>query len=201
MYQQNKIKSCNSEVQLHTDILDALFKYKKEIYYKLSDIRGTYNIDHIAINIVTPENKLIILSISPSVEYNLIIQNLWQYDKSFFPQLYKENEFFYWEEAYLPGHNNLIRALKQEKHNYHLGIGLTRRLDDLYLTYSFATRNPSVKLKSYYLERQSELLLLGDYAFKCMDNIYKKFHTNISTPKNGQPLVKNSHLKLVVNND
>lgn len=201
MYQHNKIKACNREVQLHPEALDALFKYKKEIYYKLSDIRGSYNIDHIAINIVTPENQLIVLSISPSVEYNLIIQNLWQYDKSFFPHLYKENEFFYWDDAYLPGHNNLIRTLKQEKHNYHLGIGLARRLGDLHLTYSFATRNPSKELKSYYFKHQSELLLLGDYAFKSIGDIYKRYHTSSPPPKRSPSIIRSPHLKLVVRND
>lgn len=76
MHQFNLISSSdNQPVKLHENILDILFKHKKEISLRLSNIRDLYYTDHVSINILTPDNKILIFSITPSVEYNLTITN------------------------------------------------------------------------------------------------------------------------------
>jgi hypothetical protein len=73
----------SNDVILHEDILDILFKHKGEVHRKFTDLRGIFLIDHIAIKIIDPGNRIVVFSITPSVEYNLIVQGLWKHDLSF----------------------------------------------------------------------------------------------------------------------
>ncbi len=64
-----KIFDESNEISLHEDILEILFKYKENICNKFDDIRGAFLIDHFAIKIIDQNNKILIFSITPSVEY------------------------------------------------------------------------------------------------------------------------------------
>ena len=192
-----------NDITLHEDILDILFKHKKEIYKKLIDLRGTLLLDHIAIKIIDPNKKILIFSITPSVEYNLIVQGLWKYDKSFSIKFQNNNYFYIWEKAYSEQYFNEIKYFKEHKHGFTLGFNTSKKIGAFNLIYSYATRSKNVELLDYYRNHINELLGLGDYSYKLIHNIYANYcdpNFNIPSITYRQNSHKTPILKLIVNN-
>jgi len=192
--QQWSLEENLGNIKLHDDLLDILFKHKKDISLKLSDIRGMFNIDHVSINILNSRNELIIFSSTPSVEFNLIMNGLWKYDRSFLPTFLEDRSLFWWENAYMDGNKKIIKQIKEEMHGYTLGFGLTQKIDTLNLIYSYATRSKEKNLKDYYISHKNDLLLVGDYAFRLLRDIYLLYDHPIVN-------IKKPYLKLIINND
>lgn len=166
--------SASNEVLLHEDILEVLFKYKEKICNKFHDIRGTFLIDHLAINIIDPNNKIIIFSTTPSIEYNLISQGLWKYDRSFSISYQIENRFYSWEKAYEEEQFEKLKLTKQINHGFSCGFNLSTRIESFQFIYSFATRHQLPNLIEYYRGYVNELLAIGNYVFKAVNEIYEK---------------------------
>lgn len=204
MHQFNLISSSgNQPITLHENILDILFKHKKEISLRLSNIRGLFYTDHVSINILTPENKILIFSITPSVEYNLTIHELLKYDKSFFPNFYKDYSLFWWDQAYHHKYANELKKIKEEMHGFTLGLGLARRMKNIHLIYSYATRSQADDLKLYYEDHKNELFHMGDYAYKLISDFYSIYcppkKANLHLTREHNPKDKN-YLRLIVDN-
>lgn len=197
--------SRNDNIILHDDILDILFKHKEEIHRKLSDLQGTLLIDHIAIKIIDPNKKLLIFSITPSVEYNILVQGLWKHDKSFSTYFHNTNKFYSWEEAYSKLYFHKIKQIKETKHGFTFGFNISKKIDEFNLIYSFATRSQNKNLHDYYYNHLNKLYSLGDYSYRLIHNIYAKYCDPIwilpsmnsvqSHPISSKPL-----LKLIINN-
>lgn len=203
MCQLNLINLDHQTIKLHDSILDLLFKHKNEISRKLSDIRGIYNIDHVAINIINPSNEVAIFSITPSVEYNLVIQNLWRFDGSLCPLNYTDGSFFFWDQAYINKYAKEIKLSKEIKHGFSLGFSLAKKVGQHHLVYSFATRSQEHHLKEYYKLMINELWLLGDYGYNLIRDIYDQYSNTHTSPYIGsgkQAEKHKSHLKLIINN-
>lgn len=170
-YQPNLI----TDTSLHEDILEIFFKYREEIYRKLIDLKGIFLIDHIALTIIDPNNILTIFSITPSVEYNLIVQGLWIYDRTFSAIYQAEHPFYSWDKAYAPKYFDKIRYIKEIKHGFTFGCNVSKKIEGFHLIYSFATRSKNNGLSEYYHELKNELLNLGDYSYKKISNIYRMY--------------------------
>jgi len=194
----------NHKVTLHENIIDILFQHKEEIYIKFNDLLGIFLIDYIAIKIIDPNNELVIFSITPSVEYNLLVQGLWKYDHSFTMNFQKNNVFYVWEKAYYETYFNEIKSIKEFKHGFTFGFNISKQIDSFHFTYSYATRSKNSKLYHYYHSHVNELSALGDYSYKLIRSIYAKYCNpnftlpSISCKQNDPP--KFPLLKLMVNN-
>jgi hypothetical protein len=167
--------ACRDNLILHEDILDILFKHKGEVHRKLIDLRGIFLIDHIAIKIIDPSNRIVVFSITPSVEYNLIVQGLWKYDLSFSTHFQKDNSFYAWEKAYLKPYFNEIKYIKEQKHGFTFGFNISKRINAFNFIYSYATRSKNTRLPEYYYNYTQELSALGDYGYKLIHGIYAKY--------------------------
>lgn len=188
---------------LHKNILEILFQNKNDITRKLSDIRGFHYIDHVSIYIIDPDSCITIFSITPSVEYNLIAQELWRYDKSFFPLEYKDHSYFWWDEAYSIQQSSHIKQLKESRHNFTIGLCLVRKINQFQIVYSYASRSPNNNLRTYYANIIPELFLIGDYGLNLIGDIYAKYSTyplpSIARQQIGI-LNNKSKLKLIIDN-
>jgi|SRR5579862_6947150 len=193
----------HENIILHEDILNILFKHKKEVYRHLIDLQGTFLIDHIAITIIDPSSQMIIFSISPSVEYNLIIQGLWKYDQSYSVNFHKKNTFYIWEKAYSEKYFNDIKQIKEIKHGFTFGFNCAKKIDAFNLIYSYATRSKNNDLYEYYYNHMNELFGLGDYGYKLLQGIYAEYcNSSFELPsiKYKQNCLAKHRLKLIVNN-
>lgn len=196
--------SQHDDVILHEDVFDILFKYKKIICNKFDDIRGTLLIDHLAINIIAPDKKIIVFSTTPSVEYNLLVQGLWKYDLGLSVNYQINNRFYSWDKAYKNEYFNELKLVKQLNHGFSFGFNLSKKVGEFQFIYSFATRHPTSELLEYYRQYINELFSIGDYIYKHMDEIYKKYAgKSIATSlvnKNINTLMFTPFLKLISNN-
>lgn len=176
--QKYKIESTGipyNNVTFHPDIVDILFKHKAEVCRRLIDVRGNFLIDHISIKIVDPNNEMVIFSIAPSVEYNLIVQGFWKYDQSF-SMKFQENNFFYpWQKAYCKDYFDEIKHTKETKHGFTFGFNISKKLDGFNLIYSYATRSKNDELLDYYRAHIKELVRIGDYGYKLIHSIYLNY--------------------------
>lgn len=184
-------------VKLHNDIIKLLFSHKKEISGKLHDVKGLYWLDHIAINIFNPENEVVIFSLTPSIEYNLIIQDLWRDDITFSSNSYKDN-IIWWDKNSTDTYSE-IRKIKETDHNFTVGFNLNKKINDFKLTYSYATRSKDQNIRLYYKEIKQELILLGDYCYKLISNLYLLYCSGYEPPVIISSYTKphNPHLRLV----
>jgi|GEM_PF-1616877 len=193
----------SDDVILHPDILDILFKHKEEIYRKLIDLRGTFLLDHISIKIIDPNNTILIFSITPSVEYNLIVQGLWRHDKGFSANFQKNNFFYPWEKAYCKDYFNEIKQIKEFKHGFTFGFNIPKKLGGFNLIYSFATRSKNDGLLDYYQNHINELTNIGDYGYKLIHSIYLNYCNPIFDAPSidgKQNYYRKPFFRLIVNN-
>jgi hypothetical protein len=191
--------SISDETILHENILEILFKFKETLCSKFHDICGTFFIDHLAINIINSDNKVVIFSATPSVEYNLISQKLWKYDKSFSARYQTENKFYSWEKAYENEYFDKLKLTKQTNHGFSFGFNLSKKIESLRLVYSFATRYKKSNLMEYYRGYTNELLAIGDYCYKAISKVYEKQFEKIPILTNEENIPKafSPFLKLI----
>ena len=187
------------KITLHKNILDILFSHKKEILNKLSDIKGLYRLDHIAIIIFNPINEIVIFSITPSVEYNIIVQNLWRQDIAFNP--HQDGTFLWWDQNPSIQYDE-IKKYKEINHNFTNGFNLYRTFENFKFVYSFAFRNKDKNARIYYESIKEKLFLLGDYSYKLIRHIYLDYCPNYEAPTIISNNFKHhqSYLKLIVDN-
>jgi hypothetical protein len=169
-----KPEECQKKAKLHDDILDILFAHKSEIYKKLCDIKGLYFIDHIAITISNPENEIVVFSLTPSVEYNVIIKDLWKHDIAFRPDEFITGDFAWWDSK-SNIYTSEVRKIKEENHHFSVGFNLYKKVEKFKFIYSFASRKEDENIRSYYENLMSELFHLGDYGYKLIRDIYLNY--------------------------
>jgi hypothetical protein len=170
-----KLFSRSDEVLLHEDTVEILFKYKEKLCHKFDDIRGTFLIDHLAIHIIDPNNRIIMFSTTPSVEYNLIANDLWKHDRGFSVNYQIENRFYSWEKAYEKEYFEELKSIKQMNHQFSFGFNLSKKIESFQFIYSFATRHKNCEFLEYYCRYINELFAIGDYGYKAISNICEQY--------------------------
>lgn len=192
--------------KLHPDILNILYENRCLVKKKFSEVIGFYEIDHISVTIINPSNEIVIFSSTPSIEYNLITQELWQHDFTISSSSHKNNELIWWDTDNMNPHFNKINNIKEQKNNYTLGMSLARKIDGFCIVYSFATKNNNADLRSYYISNINGLYDIGDHCYKSIHNIYSSYCYHHTAPKIMDFTIFDSavkskpYLRLVVNN-
>lgn len=193
-------------ISLHDDILDILFENRKFMKNIFQTINGLHEIHHFGLTIIDPLNKLITFSTTPSIEYNLINQNLWSYDPAFLKNPLKPNSIIWWDELLSSDKADQIKLIKLLNNGYTLGISIGQQLNDFTIIYSFATKSPDKNLKEYYIENLSGLIEVGNYCYKSVREIYLQYCEHQVPPKIQSLISKiyhtksKQHLKLIVSN-
>ena len=192
--------------KFHPDILNILYENRCHVKKKFSEVIGFYEINHISITIINPSNEMVTFSTTPSIEYNLITQELWQHDFTISSNSHKNNELIWWDTDNMHPHFNKINNIKEQKNNFTLGMALARKIDGFCIIYSFATKNKDSDLKSYYISNINGLYDIGDHCYKSIRNIYSSYCCRHTAPKIADFTVfdltvkTKPYLRLVVNN-
>lgn len=195
------IQEATVALKLHPKIMDILFYHKRDVSSGLRDLKGIHGIDHVAIIMINPELEISIFSLFPSVEYNLIANELWKFDRCFNPMTLEDKTLNWWEDSYHLSYQHELRHLKEDIHQFTLGMNLVRKIDGFTLIYSFATRNKMDDLKSYYSNLKDELFQMGDYGYKLIRGMSERYCYPYVAPSLGEEIRRRPHLKLVINND
>ncbi len=194
-------------ISLHPHIVDILFEHRRYVKSIFLHIKGYYEIDYFGINIINPENELVSFSSMPHIEYNLIQQKLWSYDRCFSSKDLNKNTLFWWDEINVDNpFIDQIKKIRLVNTHFKVGMTLSREMDGFYFLYSYATNSSKKELKEYYWSQLFDLIDIGDYFCNSVLNLYSEYCGNYFLPRLHQLHSKapdwniRSMLKLIVNN-
>jgi hypothetical protein len=191
---------------LHQNILDILFENRSFLRNVLKTINGLHEIHHFSATIIDPTNKTIIFSTTPSIEYNLISQNLWDLDQAFYHESLTENYIRWWDNITSVEYEK-IKSIKLTNNCYSFGMTINRHVTDFTIMYSFATKSLEKNLREYYSLNLNNLIDIGDYCYKSIRTIYLQYCDFYMPPKIQSLISKiyqttsNQHLKLMINKE
>lgn len=152
----------------HPEILDTLFAHKSKTRTVFRDVLGIHEINHIAITRINSNNKLITLSSTPSLEYNLFNGPLWQYDLSYAPIWFSQCRHANWQSLYAPERYDELYYLKQIKPHYPLGVSIATIRNHCPVIYSLASATDSDATREIFTNKTNDLIQLGHY---CMTHL------------------------------
>lgn len=194
-YWKYKMDRSKKLVRLHPDAKITSFEHKHfilQIFKK--NIQGILGIDYFSLMIVDRKNTISIYSSCPSLEFNLINDNLWKEDGIFNSVNHQDHAFFFWDELYSPIFKKILIKEKEKKYAFNLGFCVMKQLSDVFVIYSFATK--SQHHKQLYRHSKDTLSKIGDYFFNKLKNIHHQYVTRDSK----ESFTTKTSLKLVVDN-
>lgn len=151
-------------VSLHPQLLNQLFAYKSKTRAVFNDVLGLHEINHISITYISPSNRLIALSSTPSIEFNLFSSPLWQYDKTFSLNWFKQCSQASWQSLYSPERYDELYYIKQTKPHYPFGYSMAAKLRHGHVIYSFASKSKADYPKQLIQDKPDEFYKLGQYC-------------------------------------
>ncbi|MCX7118212.1 MAG: hypothetical protein NTW94_10010 [Legionellales bacterium] len=175
----NHLSSEKQHIKLHPDVLTILFEHRRYIKSVFLDLAGLHEIAHLGITIVDPAKEILVFSSTPNIEYNLIQQHLWRADPCFSPRLHTNNNFCWWNSC----HADEIEKIKFKNNQFNFGMTLARKINNFHLLYSYATRSRREDLPEYYESNLHELIVIGDYFYKSIRDIYSSYGIKYPPPE------------------
>ena len=184
------------QCKVHPQAEIFLFEHKRKASRFFRDVIGLCEVDHAAISIINNRNEIFFLSFTPSIEYQLMIFNLWQHDTSFKPEFYTNDQGEYWNKLYSNEKQHELIKIKQLNTKLQAGISIPRKIQGGYVIYSFAVKSSNPITWQMLYDKQDKLAKMGQY---CLNQLFEAIPLHHMLY---QQSVKQSgsHLKLVVNN-
>lgn len=175
-----------SLVKLHPDAKEISFEHIytiQDVFKK--NISPLLGIDYFSLMLVDSHNVLTIYSNRPSLEFNLIANEIWIHDGIFYLDNHRDNMFYFWDELYSDAMRTLLTQEKEKKYGFEFGFFLTKRINDIFVIYSFATKRK--ESRELYKASTDILYNIGDYFFYALGSIHKKY-------------LSKGYLKLIIDN-
>lgn len=177
-----KLQSNFEQIIINPEMVMLSFKHKKEIMDVFNDVLGLCCLDHVSVDVCSCDNQYAYFSTQPSLGFNLVAHDLWQYDGSISPTIFKHHSFYWWENAYHPMYKNKLKNIKEIEYKYTLGCILVRKINNYYIIYSFGTKNNIRESKKYFFNNLNKLLKIGDYCFNRIRPIYQMYYNKHDCP-------------------
>jgi hypothetical protein len=181
--------SCTT-ITLHPKARDFLFEHFVMLKVLFNDVLGHLEIDYMSIALLNSQNELLFLSSKPSIECNLIENNLWAFDPSLQYEFFMQDQPKLWDEVYQAERHKLVRQYKQESQGFSMGISIPSVFDEYRVVYSFALKSKNESIKNNITNKIQTLLSMGRF---CLRNIIQTIALPIRE-------VKKASLTLVINN-
>lgn len=182
------------KIDLHPQARDLLFQHYRTLFRIFHDVLGHLEIDYLSIAILTPQNELLFLSSKPSVESNLIENNLWQFDASFQQDFFLNGKAQLWDELYDKEWQETLHKYKQEIPGFSMGVSVPSSFEEYRVVYSFASKSTDKTIQNNIINKIETLLRIGRF---CLQNIVKAIPLPV---RQGAFVIKKPALTLVVNN-
>jgi hypothetical protein len=81
-----------SNIQLHPEAKAILFQHYDALTIIFQDVLGLFEVDYMSIAMLNAKHELLFLSSKPSIERNLIEQDLWRHDGSYHIDFFSQHE-------------------------------------------------------------------------------------------------------------
>lgn len=158
------MENSRNNLVLHPQLLEVLFAFKSKVSNVFKDVLGIHEINHLALTRINKNNKLIVLSSTPAMEFNLFSSTLWQYDQTYNPAWFKIGTQAYWQTLYNPERYDELYYLKQIKHSLPIGLSLAAKLDEDFVIYSFASHKSCSHTRELFSTKQEDFYKIGQYC-------------------------------------
>ena len=136
-------------------------------------------VDHLSINLVNPEGEILFFSSTPETGYNVCSGDLWKYDYSIHPSMYRRHRWFSWDDCYDDRKKHELTFHKEVQNSLKFGFVVSKPVEDFHLLYSFASKKPinHANVRDY-------IDLFEKAGDTCYKNIYPlcKRYSGIWTP-------------------
>ena len=156
---------------LHKDAVTISFENCYKIGKTYKEIIGLDNIHHFSLNVVDPNGEMTILSYNPQIAYNIFKDGSYLYNGSISPTFYENREIYTWDEAYDPKKYHMLKNNMERKNGIKEGVVLTKRINNLILLYSFATKLNGDDFLSEINARKNHFYSAGDFCFEQIQSI------------------------------
>ncbi|MGQ3891264.1 flagellar biosynthesis protein FlgJ [Legionella sp. CNM-4043-24] len=156
-------------VTLHSHAKVFLYEHYRKIRKIFGDVLGLMELDYISIVLLNNKNELFFLSSCPSIEYNLIEQNIWHKDSIFREDFFQKGKAQWWSDLYSDCCDEIYRY-KQVIPNLMMGLSMPDLYDEYKVIYSFAFRSNKEHIKSNAEANIVNLINIGRF---CLQNITK----------------------------
>jgi hypothetical protein len=156
---------------LHPEWLTLLFAHQSKVRRVFRDVLGIHEINHIAMTYVQ-NHRILALSSTPAIEYNLFSSGLWRFDRSYHPDWFTQCAQTAWQTLYTPLRYDELYYLKQLKPRYPLGMAIASPLEAGHVVYSLASHQDNEDIQNRFNTQANELLQIGQY---CMNQLSPLF--------------------------
>jgi hypothetical protein len=182
------------KICLHPQAQDLLFEYYRALRLIFNDVLGHLELDYLSFALINPEQELLFLSSQPSIEQNLIEQNLWLQDPCLNHLTSAADCNLIWNEIYQKPGLELLKHFKLIKPRLEFVFSRRVMIQDYGITYSFGVKSYDPMVQFNLIQNVDTLLSMGKF---CLQNILKEIHLELPPA-----LLKksNQHLNLVINN-
>ncbi|MCC5791765.1 MAG: flagellar biosynthesis protein FlgJ [Legionellaceae bacterium] len=180
-------------ITLHPLAKDALFKDYRTLNYIFSNVLGQVETDYLSIALIDKNGRLFFLSSDPSIEYNLIEKELWQFDGCFQPEFVYQDEMRNWFDLYHPDYAESLYSYKQADQGFETGFSIPLDFDEYRAVFSFGFKSANPFFQQQIPTKQEKLVAMGKY---CLREIMQA----IALPNRQKPHRFKPHLELIINN-
>ena len=168
-----------SEITLHPQASDLLFKHYRVIARIFRNVLGQIEIDYMAIALLTLKNELLFFSSRPGIEWGMIEHNLWLSDARFQYDFFKQEQVQSWEHC---------------PPEFCVALSIPSVVDEFRVVYTFASTSNDEATQTKIHNNIAMLIRMGRF---CLKNILHELP--FLSPKTAS-IQQKPQLKLIINN-
>lgn len=158
------------KITLHPGAINYLFEHFYTLRRIFSNVLGQMETDYLAIALINKSKQIFFLSSNPSIEQNMIEQNLWSYDGSFSPDFIYQDKPKLWKELYNPKHSSRIYNYKYNNLKLITGISIPADYAEYRAVFSFGFKAEHTSLSQQFPQQLKKMMAMGNF---CLQEITK----------------------------
>ncbi|MDI1353149.1 MAG: flagellar biosynthesis protein FlgJ [bacterium] len=180
-------------ITLHPKAESFLFEHYVTVNRVFSNVLGQLETEYLAIALINANGQMFFFSSKPSIQQNLIEQDLWSFYGSYQADFINQEHPKLWSELNHGIHADLIKKF-MHAHGLSTGIAIPTEYNHYKAIFSFGFKqvNPFTQNKTPLHCKQ--LLTLGKYCLR-------EFKERLLFPDEQKNTVSKPHLQLIINNE
>lgn len=176
---------------LHEHAATMSFEQCSKLFKIYQEVIGIRNITHFSLNVVDPFGKMAILSYRPQIAYNIFKDGSYLHNGSISSTFYDNKYLYTWDETYSQSHYKLLKNNMENKNGINKGVVIVKKVNNLTLLYSFATRADGNDFYADINESTNQFYEIGDHCFTRISPLLEIYSIHPEYEENGLVLPPN----------
>lgn len=188
--------------RLHKDALLMSFENQWQIRKAYKEVLGLCDVDHLSINIVSPNGEMSVISYNPSIVYQIFNDGTYLYNGSISPTYYENLDFYTWDQCFDTRFYSEVKLSVKIKNGIDTGIVFVHRALGFHILFSFASKRKNGDLFFNAAENSGYFIKMGFYCFNYIKDIYSQYHESneivlLNQPDQIKPICRHPNLTLI----